>query len=194
MMISAVTDGGTGFDARAHLERAVRAGPEACRRGAASAWWSRIAATPPASMPMTSASPVVLSYVTVCAMLTMSAGAGSRAGIQVDGDDQAPLAALRIVGFAAKFGRGRAACEGPARASRDASGACKREPSGRELHVWSYQTAGKTATASRVMPVTIAAHRARTRLSWTGAGVEPARDDMISRPGETVADARRAEL
>jgi len=36
--------------------------------------------------------------------LTMSEGAGSLAGVHVDGDDQAPLAALRIVGFAAKFG------------------------------------------------------------------------------------------
>ena len=55
-------------------------------------------------MPITDASPVTLSYVTVCAMLTMSAGDGSLAGVQVDGDDQAPLAALRMVGAAAKFG------------------------------------------------------------------------------------------
>jgi hypothetical protein len=36
--------------------------------------------------------------------LTISAGAGSLLGIQVSGDDHAPSAALRIVGFAAKFG------------------------------------------------------------------------------------------
>jgi hypothetical protein len=59
---------------------------------------------PPASIPTTSASPAVVSYVTECEMLTMSAGPGALAGIQVDGADQAPFAALLIVGRAAKFG------------------------------------------------------------------------------------------
>ena len=37
-------------------------------------------------------------------ILTTSLAFGTRAGVQVDGDDHEPFAALRIVGFAAKFG------------------------------------------------------------------------------------------
>ena len=59
---------------------------------------------PPASMPMTSTSPVVVSYVTVCAMLTMSLAPGTRAGVHVEAEVQAPSDALRIEGLAAKCG------------------------------------------------------------------------------------------
>ena len=97
MTICAVTDAGTGADAVPTSSAPPGSTSSVPTR---SRWigWSRIAATPPASMPITDTSPVVLSYVTACAMLTMSAGAGSRAGVHVDGDDQDPLAALRIVG------------------------------------------------------------------------------------------------
>jgi hypothetical protein len=55
-------------------------------------------------MPITIAMPVELSYVTVWLMLTMSVAVGNLPGFQVVGDDQAPWAALRMVGAAAKFG------------------------------------------------------------------------------------------
>jgi hypothetical protein len=53
---------------------------------------------------MTPASPVVMSYVTVWTIRTMSDGPGSLEGLQVPGLDQDPLATLVIVGLAEKSG------------------------------------------------------------------------------------------
>ena len=66
-------------------------------------WVVENRSVPPLSMPMTNVSPLP-SNLTVCEMLTMSAGPGTRAGLQLAGDDHEPLVALRMLGLAAKFG------------------------------------------------------------------------------------------
>jgi hypothetical protein len=102
-MISAVTDAETGLDA-VPISRSPFGSTSSVPTRSRVACDVEKRKTPPAAIPTTSASPVVMSYVTVCRMLTMSLDPGTRPKFHVVGDDHAPLVTLINEGEAEKSG------------------------------------------------------------------------------------------